>query len=78
MGASCARPVPEIEKKEQEVISVNVPEKKEEKNMILVGKPAPTFKAPAYFQGDFTQIDLKDYLGKWVMLCFYPGDFTFV
>ena len=79
MGASCARPVPEIEKKEQEIISVNVPEKKEEnKNMILVGKSAPSFKAPAFYKGDFTQIDLKDYLGKWVMLCFYPGDFTFV
>ena len=79
MGASCARPVPEIEKKEQEVISHNASNQKEEKkNMILVGKTAPSFKAPAFFRGDFTQINLEDYRGQWVMLCFYPGDFTFV
>ena len=78
MGVSCARPVPEIQKPE-EAAAVAAPEKKEVKrNMILVGKKAPTFKAPAFYQGAFTQIDLKDYLGKWVMLCFYPGDFTFV
>jgi len=45
---------------------------------ILVGRPAPDFVAPAYRQGKFTQVKLSDYLGKWVMLCFYPGDFTFV
>ncbi len=26
----------------------------------------------------FVQMKLSDYLGKWVVLCFYPGDFTFV
>jgi hypothetical protein len=43
-----------------------------------VGQKAPDFQAPAYFQGKFTNIKLSDYLGKWVLLCFYPGDFTFV
>jgi peroxiredoxin (alkyl hydroperoxide reductase subunit C) len=46
--------------------------------MIQVGKPAPDFTAPAYHQGKFTQVKLSDHLGKWVVLCFYPGDFTFV
>lgn len=78
MGASCSRPVPEIEKPVEEKVVTTVEKKEAKKNMILVGRPAPTFKAPAYFNGDFTQIDLADYRGKWVMLCFYPGDFTFV
>jgi hypothetical protein len=43
-----------------------------------VGQKAPDFSAPAYYQGGFTSVKLSDYLGKWVMLCFYPGDFTFV
>ena len=43
-----------------------------------VGQKAPDFTAPAYYQGGFTSVKLSDYLGKWVMLCFYPGDFTFV
>ena len=43
-----------------------------------VGQKAPDFNAPAYYQGGFTNVKLSDYLGKWVMLCFYPGDFTFV
>jgi len=43
-----------------------------------VGGPAPDFEAPAYFRGEFKNIKLSDYSGKWVLLCFYPGDFTFV
>ena len=43
-----------------------------------VGQKAPDFQAPAYYQGKFTNIKLSDHLGKWVLLCFYPGDFTFV
>jgi len=43
-----------------------------------VGLKAPDFEAPAFHKGRFTSVNLADYLGKWVMLCFYPGDFTFV
>ena len=43
-----------------------------------VGGKAPDFEAPAYFNGGFKNIKLSDYKGKWVVLCFYPGDFTFV
>ncbi|VBB45459.1 Peroxiredoxin-like protein [uncultured Desulfatiglans sp.] len=51
---------------------------KEERKMIQVGKPAPDFVAPAYHKGEFTAVKLSECLGKWVVLCFYPGDFTFV
>ena len=79
MGASCNRPVPEVEVPVKETVSANEPEKREENtNMILVGKKAPSFKAPAFYKGEFTEVNLADYAGKWVMLCFYPGDFTFV
>jgi hypothetical protein len=43
-----------------------------------VGKKAPDFRATAYFAGAFKQVSLSEYSGKWVLLCFYPGDFTFV
>jgi len=45
---------------------------------VRVGKPAPDFTAKAYHQGAAKEITLSDYRGKWVMLCFYPGDFTYV
>jgi peroxiredoxin (alkyl hydroperoxide reductase subunit C) len=45
---------------------------------VRVGQKAPDFTAPAYYKGKFTSVKLSDYAGKWVMLCFYPGDFTFV
>lgn len=45
---------------------------------IMVGRKAPDFTAPAYKSGEFTEVKLSDFLGKWVLLCFYPGDFTFV
>jgi hypothetical protein len=43
-----------------------------------VGKTAPNFEASAFVAGGFKNIRLSDYKGKWVVLCFYPGDFTFV
>ncbi len=46
--------------------------------MVRVGGKAPDFEAPAYHKGKFINIKLSDYSGKWVLLCFYPGDFTFV
>jgi hypothetical protein len=43
-----------------------------------VGQTAPDFAAPSYYKGSFTPVKLSDFAGKWVLLCFYPGDFTFV
>ncbi|MBU4326334.1 MAG: redoxin domain-containing protein [Proteobacteria bacterium] len=51
---------------------------KEEQIMIKVGQKAPDFIAPGYHKGAFVNVKLSEYLGKWVLLCFYPGDFTFV
>ena len=51
---------------------------KEERNMIQVGRKAPDFTATGYQNGKFVSVKLSEYLGKWVVLCFYPGDFTFV
>ena len=43
------------------------------------GKEAPDFEASAYIVGEgFKNVKLSDYRGRWVLLCFYPGDFTFV
>ena len=53
-------------------------EKKEMTMTARVGQKAPDFEAPAYHKGEFTSVKLSDYLGKWVSVCFYPGDFTFV
>lgn len=46
--------------------------------MSLVQKKAPEFVVDAVVGGDFKQIKLADYRGKWVVLYFYPLDFTFV
>ena len=46
--------------------------------MIRVGQKAPDFTAPAYHEGKFTSVQLSEHLGRWILLCFYPGDFTFV
>jgi AhpC/TSA family len=43
-----------------------------------VGQAAPDFEANAFVNGSFKNIKLSDYKGKWLVMCFYPGDFTFV
>lgn len=53
-------------------------EKEVAMSAVRVGRKAPDFEAPAYHNGNFGQVKLSDYHGKWVVLCFYPGDFTFV
>lgn len=44
----------------------------------LVGKPAPAFQLDAVAEGQFKSISLADLKGKWVVVFFYPLDFTFV
>jgi len=39
---------------------------------------APTFKAPAVVKNELGEVDLASYKGKYVVLLFYPADFTFV
>ncbi|MEB3281490.1 peroxiredoxin [Capilliphycus salinus ALCB114379] len=45
---------------------------------IRVGLPAPEFTATAVIDQEFKTIKLSDYRGKYVVLFFYPLDFTFV
>ena len=46
--------------------------------MCLVNHPAPEFELEGYYKGDFRKHKMSDYRGKWVLLLFYPLDFTFV
>jgi peroxiredoxin (alkyl hydroperoxide reductase subunit C) len=46
--------------------------------MSLVGRPAPDFELEGYFNGQFNKYKLSDFRKKWVILLFYPLDFTFV
>lgn len=43
-----------------------------------VGAPAPDFALEGLVDGKIKMFELGDYEGKWVILFFYPGDFTFV
>jgi peroxiredoxin (alkyl hydroperoxide reductase subunit C) len=56
----------------------NLIERRTDMSSVKVGTKAPEFEAPAYHKGGFTTVKLSDFQGKWVLLCFYPGDFTFV
>ena len=77
---SCVKPargpiVPEI----AAPMPTSSPTYKEGQKMVArVGKAAPDFEAHAFVDGGFKPIKLSDYKGMWVVLCFYPGDFTFV
>lgn len=44
----------------------------------LVGKPAPEFTLEGSFGDDFKTVSLKDYRGQWLVIFFYPLDFTFI
>ena len=78
-NVGCARPTGgPVGQSEEPQEKETTEEIKEVKKMIQVGKPAPNFVAPAYHKGKFTSVKLSDHLGKWVVLCLYPGDFTFV
>ena len=44
----------------------------------MVRQPAPAFKGMSWWDNQFKSIELNDFKGKWVVLFFYPLDFTFV
>ena len=49
------------------------------KRLARVGKEAVDFEANAFVEGvGFKPVRLSDYKGQWIVLCFSPGDFTFV
>ncbi len=57
---------------------LGVPEEARATVAARAGKPAPDFEASAFVGGGFKDLKLSDFRGQWVVLCFYPGDFTFV
>jgi peroxiredoxin (alkyl hydroperoxide reductase subunit C) len=46
--------------------------------MIKIGEKVPEFEAKAFHNGNETNVKLTNYKGKWVVLLFYPADFTFI
>ena len=77
--AGCSKPAGNpAEEAQPEVETVTSETNKGAGNMIKAGQKAPDFSAMAYQDGGFKEVKLSDYAGKWVVLCFYPGDFTFV
>ncbi len=46
--------------------------------MVKLNEVAPIFKAQALVDNRFQEVNLEDYKGKFVVLFFYPADFTFV
>lgn len=46
--------------------------------MSIIGKPAPDFSGKAAMGGEIVDVKLEDYKGKWLVMFFYPLDFTFV
>ena len=56
-----------------------MPSQEARKVLARVGQQAPDFEANAFVEGlGFKPVKLSDYEGQWIVLCFYPGDFTFV
>jgi peroxiredoxin (alkyl hydroperoxide reductase subunit C) len=45
---------------------------------VMVGRKAPEFMAEAFDRGEVRKVSLADYLGRWVLLFFYPADFSTV
>ena len=60
-------------------LSGMAPTQEVKKMIARVGKEAIDFEANAFVKDvGFQTVKLSDYKGKWIVLCFYPGDFTFV
>lgn len=47
-------------------------------NKAIISKPAPAWEGTAVVNGEFKELKLKDYKGKYLVFFFYPLDFTFV
>mgnify|MGYP005840680833 CR=1 FL=1 len=77
---SCVQPVagPILPAGPEEKPASDEKEKEVEMVQARVGYEAPDFEARAFVGGTFKNVKLSDHRGKWVVLCFYPGDFTFV
>jgi len=56
----------------------NYSDNNEEIEILRINAKAPKFEAEVYHEDEVKTIKLKDYRGKWVVLFFYPADFTFI
>jgi len=43
-----------------------------------INSKVPDFEAEIYQNKDIRKVKLSEYLGKWVVLIFYPADFTYI
>jgi len=76
---SCTTPIKENNPEKKEDKEIKSIEKEETMSCLAkVGAKAPDFTTTAYFKGDFQEFKLSDNFGSWIMLCFFPADFTFV
>jgi peroxiredoxin (alkyl hydroperoxide reductase subunit C) len=80
MPAGCATPSkgPIAPKEQKSKPKETETEKEVSMEIARVGKPAPDFELTAFHGEGFKNVRLSDYKGKWIVICFYPGDFTFV
>ena len=46
--------------------------------MVQIGQKVNDFEAEAYHDDEIKKVRLSDYKGKWVVMVFYPADFTFI
>ena len=46
--------------------------------MVRINHKAPEFTAQVFHEGKIKKIDSNDYKGKWLIVMFYPADFTFI
>ncbi len=78
---ACEQDLKDIQQKEEK--KENFEEVEEMENTqagVLVLKKVPEFKMAAYdaATGHYKEVSSDDYKGKWLVVCFYPADFTFV
>jgi len=76
--AGCSQPKKEVVLDSKGTEEKNSVIEKKEEVVIKVGQKAPNFELAGYHEGEFKSFELEEFKGKWVVLCFYPGDFTFV
>ena len=77
----CVQPArgPILPEVESATPAIGITTPREVQMIARVGQQAPDFEATAFVASvGFKPVKLSDYKGQWVVVCFYPGDFTFV
>jgi len=75
----CVKPVKGPIMAEEGPAAPGSPPQEARRMQARVGQEAIDFEASAFIAGQgFKPVKLSDYKGQWIVVCFYPGDFTFV